>query len=26
MPHPRQAQTPSRSLPLSVHAGRSRFL
>ena len=24
-PHPRRAQTPSRSLPRSVHAGRSRF-
>src|SRR5580704_1675528 len=24
-PHPHRAQTPSRSLPLSVHAGRSRF-
>jgi hypothetical protein len=24
-PHPRRAQTPSRSLPLSVHARRSRF-
>jgi hypothetical protein len=24
-PHPRRAQMPSRSLPLSVHAGRSRF-
>jgi hypothetical protein len=25
IPHPRRAQTPSRSLLLSVHAGRSRF-
>src|SRR5271166_1232497 len=24
-PRPRRAQTPSRSLPLSVHAGRYRF-